>query len=96
VCAVPSDCAGRLDYEAHATTLDAFRAFVERTADAAGGELEAFAERWCRARTGIVLTAHPTFALSDGLYRRMTEIAVADAGMTATCRSAWRIVPSRT
>jgi phosphoenolpyruvate carboxylase len=68
-------------YEAHATTLDAFRVFVERTADAAGGELEAFAERWCRARTGIVLTAHPTFALSDALYRRMTEIAVADAGM---------------
>ena len=40
--------------------------------------IESFAERWSRARTGIVLTAHPTFGLSDALYRRMVEIAVSD------------------
>ena len=34
--------------------------------------------RWERARTGIVLTAHPTFGLSDALSRRIVEIAVSD------------------
>lgn len=43
--------------------------------------LEALRARWLRARTGIVLTAHPTFGLSDALSRRMVEIAV--SGETA-------------
>ena len=43
-----------------------------------GRIFEAFKARWERARTGIVLTAHPTFGLSDALSKRMVEIAVAD------------------
>ncbi len=38
---------------------------------------EDFSKRWSRARTGVVLTAHPTFSLSEALSRRMIEIAVA-------------------
>ncbi|HML27908.1 MAG TPA: phosphoenolpyruvate carboxylase, partial [Hyphomicrobium sp.] len=68
----------KIGYVDQATTLKDFTAYVEKTAKESGNNLEAFAERWSRARTGIVLTAHPTFGLSDALYRRMVEIAVAD------------------
>jgi phosphoenolpyruvate carboxylase len=67
----------RIGYTDQGATLKDFTAFVQKTADEAGS-LEAFGERWARARTGIVLTAHPTFGLSDELYRRMVEIAVDD------------------
>lgn len=67
----------RIGYQDQATTLKDFTAHVEKTADQAGS-LQVFAERWGRARTGIVLTAHPTFGLSDELYHRMVEIAVHD------------------
>lgn len=65
----------------NATTIADFSSFVEGTLgdgddDAA---LAAFAARWSRARTGIVLTAHPTFGLSDALSRRMIDIAVSGA-----------------
>lgn len=69
----------RIGYVDQQTTLKDFTGFVEKTANDAG-TLEAFAERWSRARTGIVLTAHPTFGLSDELYARMVEIAVSDPG----------------
>src|ERR1700753_4194993 len=68
----------KIGYVDQASTLKDFTSYVGKTATAAGGRLEAFAERWSRARTGIVLTAHPTFGLSDALYRRMVDIAVAD------------------
>ena len=67
----------RIGYVDQASTIKDFTAFVEKTADQAGN-IEAFAQRWARERTGIVLTAHPTFGLSDELYRRMVEIAVDD------------------
>jgi len=67
----------KVGYVDQATTLKDFTSYVEKIANEAGS-IEAFSERWDRARTGIVLTAHPTFALSDALYRRMVEIAVAD------------------
>lgn len=67
----------RIGYVDQSTTLKDFTAYVEKTANEAGS-LEAFAERWSRARTGIVLTAHPTFGLSDELYQRMVDIAVSD------------------
>ncbi len=67
----------RIGYVDQAATLKDFTSYVERIADQSGS-LEAFASRWQRARTGIVLTAHPTFGLSDALYKRMVEIAVAD------------------
>lgn len=68
----------KVGYVDQATTLKDFTNYVERTANEAAGSLTAFAERWSRARTGIVLTAHPTFGLSDALYRRMLDIAVSD------------------
>ncbi|HKZ96039.1 MAG TPA: phosphoenolpyruvate carboxylase [Hyphomicrobiaceae bacterium] len=70
----------QIGYVDDATTLAEFRAFVAASAGgAAGGEsaFEQFKARWGRARGGIVLTAHPTFGLSEGLSRRMIEIAVA-------------------
>ncbi len=63
----------------HPSTLKDFTEFVAGTlppaTDSAHG-LEALKARWSRARTGIVLTAHPTFGLSEALSRRMVEIAV--------------------
>lgn len=68
----------KVGYVDQATTLKDFTAYVEKTANESGNNLQAFEERWSRARTGIVLTAHPTFGLSDALYRRMVDIAVSD------------------
>jgi len=42
-----------------------------------GPDLEAFRAHWSRPRSGIVLTAHPTFGTSEALSERMVEIAVA-------------------
>ena len=44
----------------------------------AAADLRQLQARWERARTGIVLTAHPTFGLSDALSKRIVEFAVAD------------------
>lgn len=68
----------KVGYVDQATTLKDFTSYIEKTAKEAGS-IEKFAARWDRARTGIVLTAHPTFGLSDALYRRMVEIAVSDS-----------------
>jgi phosphoenolpyruvate carboxylase len=73
----------RIGYVDQATTLKDFTAFIEKTANEAK-TLDAFAARWARARTGVVMTAHPTFGLSDALYRRMVEIAVAEPGSADT------------
>jgi phosphoenolpyruvate carboxylase len=69
----------RIGYVDQATTLKDFTGYVEKTVTESKGSLQAFADRWSRPRTGIVLTAHPTFGLSDALYRRMIEIAVSDS-----------------
>src|SRR6478752_7544945 len=74
----------KIGYVDQASTLKDFTSYVEKTAKEAGNSLEAFAERWSRARTGIVLTAHPTFGLSDALYRRMVEIAISDPAADVT------------
>jgi phosphoenolpyruvate carboxylase len=68
-----------IGYVDQASTLKDFTAHVEKTAAEAAGSLQNFTDRWARARTGIVLTAHPTFGLSDALYSRMLEIAVSDS-----------------
>lgn len=68
----------RIGFSDHAQTIKEFSAFVESRlpeANAKDQSIEAFAERWSRARNGIVLTAHPTFGLSEALTRRMIEIA---------------------
>ena len=69
----------KVGYVDQATTLKDFTSYIEKTATEAAGSLQAFKDRWSRPRTGIVLTAHPTFGLSDALYRRMLEIAVSDS-----------------
>lgn len=68
----------KIGYVDQTTTLKDFTAAIEKSAEEAGNSIEAFAARWAQPRTGIVLTAHPTFGLSDALYRRMLEIAVSD------------------
>jgi phosphoenolpyruvate carboxylase len=65
----------RVGFVDPATTYEEFAAYVESTAK--GCDLDAFRARWERARTGIVLTAHPTFGLSEALTHRMAEVAVA-------------------
>lgn len=57
-----------------ATTYKEFADYVEHTAK--DGDFDAFKARWERARTGIVLTAHPTFGLSEALSQKMAEIAL--------------------
>ena len=67
----------RVGFVDHATTLKEFSSFIDARASGEGdadGAFSAFVERWSRPRNGIVLTAHPTFGLSDSLTRRMVEI----------------------
>ena len=66
----------RIQFKDHGATIKDFTGFVTATATEAK-TLEAFSERWARARSGIVFTAHPTFGLSEALSKRMVEIAVA-------------------
>lgn len=66
----------RVGFVDRATTYKEFAEFVEGAAAAA--DFDTFKARWERARTGIVLTAHPTFGLSDALSKKIVEIAVAD------------------
>ncbi len=64
----------QIGYVDPAATYKEFANYVERTAH--DGDFEAFKARWERARTGIVLTAHPTFGLSEALSQKMAEIAL--------------------
>lgn len=66
----------RVGYIDPKQTHDEFAAFVEGLANSM--DFEAFEARWSRARNGIVLTAHPTFGLSEALSHRIVEMAVAD------------------
>jgi phosphoenolpyruvate carboxylase len=56
---------------------DPFSALVARTIEQNGetADLEAFKKAWSRAKAGIVLTAHPTFGVSEALAAQMVEIA---------------------
>lgn len=60
-----------------ATTQAELAKFVETTmtGQVTGDHFEHFKERWSRPRNGIVLTAHPTFGLSDALSRKLIDIA---------------------
>src|SRR4029079_8573291 len=66
----------RVGFVDRGTTYKEFADFVESAA--AATDFDSFKARWERARTGIVLTAHPTFGLSAALSRRIVEIAVSD------------------
>lgn len=50
----------------------------------AGSGYERFAARWKSASAGIVLTAHPTFGLSEALTRHIVELASGNADAPAT------------
>jgi phosphoenolpyruvate carboxylase len=71
----------RIGYTDQAATIKEFTKALEQSVLSnlsPEQQFSAFQERWCRARTGIVLTAHPTFGLSDNMSKRIIEIAVAD------------------
>jgi phosphoenolpyruvate carboxylase len=76
--------------------------FTQYIADAAKEDqkmvngFELFKKRWSRARTGVVLTAHPTFGLSEALSNRMAEIAVAGTAKDQKIGLAHRPDPSLT
>jgi phosphoenolpyruvate carboxylase len=60
------------------STVKAFMEGVDATIESTPDEDEAyrrFAARWEKARCGIVLTAHPTFGISEALSRHMVELA---------------------
>ena len=72
----------RLGFVDHQSTLKEFsEAITKSVGDAADKDLAfaKFEQRWARARTGIVFTAHPTFGLSDALSRRVIDIATGEA-----------------
>lgn len=71
----------RLGFVDHQSTLKEFSEAVSKSIGSDGDLDLAFAkfeQRWARARTGIVFTAHPTFGLSDALSRRVIDIATGD------------------
>ena len=77
----------RIGFVDQPSTLKDFVAGVEATIDPSGGTEASFArfkESWERARSGIVLTAHPTFGTSEALSRHMVEIASGDQGADDT------------
>ena len=71
----------RIGYTDTSTTLKDFIEGVDATANTTVDADLSFAQfqaRWERARSGIVLTAHPTFGVSEALSRHMVEIATGD------------------
>ncbi|MEO1280800.1 MAG: phosphoenolpyruvate carboxylase, partial [Pseudomonadota bacterium] len=69
----------RIGFETVEQSHKEFAEFVRGTA-AQCQTLEEFAMHWGRARTGAVLTAHPTFGVSKELSRRMVELATGPEG----------------
>ncbi len=73
----------RIGFTDQATTLKDFMTGIDATVNTtvdADQSFAHFSHRWQRARSGIVLTAHPTFGVSEALARHMVEIATSDAG----------------
>ncbi len=71
----------RIGFTDSQATLKDFMEGIDATANTAvDGDLgfAQFKERWERARSGIVLTAHPTFGVSEALSRHMVELATAN------------------
>ncbi len=66
--------------------VQAFAEMVRRGATGKDGKpisFDAFCARWQRPAYGFVLTAHPTFSLSDALREVLAEIATAKPGTKA-------------
>lgn len=62
--------------------LDGLEAGARAEAENGGLDFRAFAERWGRPAYGLVLTAHPTFALSGEMRRVLADLAADGAGDT--------------
>ncbi len=62
-----------------------FAALVASTISKQGDtpDFEAFQAAWSRAKAGIVLTAHPTFGVSEALAAQMVEIAASGHDLSA-------------
>lgn len=76
-------------YLGHGTAEAALDAFEQGVREEAGRDelsFEAFATRWQRPAYGLVLTAHPTFAMSMAMRRALAAIAA--AGEDGDARSA--------
>lgn len=77
----------RIGFVDQAATLKEFVEGVEATVGKGLIEADAFEDfkhRWERARSGIVLTAHPTFGVSAALTRHMVELTTGDMGPDTT------------
>ena len=71
----------RIGYVDQNATLKDFIDGIDATIDKdlpADLAFAAFKARWERARSGIVLTAHPTFGVSDALSRYMVAVATGE------------------
>lgn len=71
----------QIGYTDTQATLKEFSNYVAKTASCdpdSNKAFELFKQRWSRARNGIVLTAHPTFGLSNDLCRRLVAIATGE------------------
>lgn len=82
-----SSLKARVGFQSSAKTHADFASYVTTTAsDSAQSQPDfaSFKARWERARSGVVLTAHPTFGSSRELYRRMVEIAVGPEATSGT------------
>ena len=71
-------------YLAYPTAADALRAFEAQVRAGALGNantpipFDTFAAQWSRARYGLVLTAHPTFAMSAAMRQVLADLASGD------------------
>lgn len=75
----------RVGYSSGNGDTDAFSALVAKTIADSGPtpDLEEFKKAWSRARSGIVLTAHPTFGISESLAAQMVEIAASGSDLSS-------------
>ncbi|MDX2290053.1 MAG: phosphoenolpyruvate carboxylase [Hyphomicrobiaceae bacterium] len=73
----------RIGFSTREETHRDFEALVAETMTGPSGapDLQAFADRWRRPRSGVVLTAHPTFGSSDALTARMVQMAITGDGL---------------
>ncbi len=86
----------RIGYVDQATTLKEFAEGVRATIDASlpiDDAYTAFKTRWERAHSGIVLTAHPTFGVSQALSKHMVAVASHDINSAPKNQSGLRHQP---
>ncbi len=75
----------RVGFDPNSGETDSFSRLVADTVAASGPtpDFAAFEAQWSRAKAGIVLTAHPTFGVSEALAAQMVEIAASGGDLAA-------------